>query len=54
MKVRLIDGKYFKWGDFAIRKNEIKDCPEDILQYADGKLEIVKELKKKELKHDTE
>lgn len=54
MKVKLKDGtKFWKWGEFSIRKNEVKDCPDDILQYADGVLIPVKE-KKKEAKYDTE
>ena len=54
MKVKLIDGKFWKWGNFSIRKGEEKECPDDILQYADGRLEPVKEKKKptKEAKHE--
>ena len=54
MKVKLIDGKFWKWGNFSIRKGEEKECPDDILQYADGRLEPVKEKKKptKETKHE--
>ena len=53
MKVKLVDGaKYWHWGKFSIRKGEEKDCPDDILQYADGMLVIVD--KKKVKKVDTE
>ena len=54
MKVKLKDGtKFWHWGDFAIRKGEEKECPDNIMQYADGVLIAVKG-KKKEAKYDTE
>lgn len=53
MKVKLKDGtKFWHWEDFSIRHGEEKECPDDILQYADGILEAVetKKPKKKEAK----
>ena len=58
MKVKLKKGtKFWHWGNFSIRKGEVKECPDGILKYADGVLEEVKDEKpqkgnKKEAKKD--
>ena len=50
MKVKLTEGvKFWHWDDFSIRKNEIKECPDDIRVLSNGILEPV-ETKKKEKK----
>lgn len=53
MKVKLKNGtKYWHWGDFSIRHGEEKECPKDILQYADGVLVAVRNPKKKEAEYE--
>ncbi|MCK5018160.1 MAG: hypothetical protein KAS32_13980 [Candidatus Peribacteraceae bacterium] len=40
MKVKLKKGtKFWHWGEFSIRKGEVKEAPDGILKYADGVLE---------------
>ena len=51
MKVKLRDGiKRWHFNDFIIKRGEIKECPREVFELSNGRLEIVKTSKKKKIK----
>ena len=55
MKVKLRDGiKRWHFNDWSIKRGEVKECPREVFEISNGRLEIVKTSKKKKIKKTDE